>query len=365
MEWYYNILKIFKSAAEDIPSFYPEWVKNYPDFKSIKSLSDIVKNIPIENYREKIQLNIDVLKVPYSIKRNVLNNLLENINRLFLNFLTENENNISENISENIKDNIYDFARFIFKQVSVNNTHFFDKLLISDKLSDILALKGNFILKYEENVKGKNFIKTINVPNNTSLITACRMFINFCERLTKSNIDSPLKNISSLPEFNKLTYLLNTKNNKNDSNYEIVFSKNPKDLLSMSIRSDWTSCQNLLRKEDENNVKAIFSAISPYVGIIYITNNKNYQERGEQMIARAIVFYLENEDGTQSAIKIDNIYSNYNNADQFFLKIFKESLQKHSNLKIIDNTENFYFPSLFEDKNPYFNSPIKIKKINA
>ena len=146
MEWYYNILKIFKSAAEDIPSFYPEWVKNYPDFKSIKSLSDIVKNIPIENYREKIQLNIDVLKVPYSIKRNVLNNLLENINRLFLNFLTENENNISENISENIKDNIYDFARFIFKQVSVNNTHFFDKLLISDKLSDILALKGNFIL---------------------------------------------------------------------------------------------------------------------------------------------------------------------------------------------------------------------------
>jgi hypothetical protein len=35
------IFSIFKSAAKDIPDFYPEWVKKHPGLEKYKNLTDI------------------------------------------------------------------------------------------------------------------------------------------------------------------------------------------------------------------------------------------------------------------------------------------------------------------------------------
>ena len=52
------IIQMFKSAAQDIPGFYPEWVKKHPRLEAIPSLKDVKKHIPVADYRESVNVDL-------------------------------------------------------------------------------------------------------------------------------------------------------------------------------------------------------------------------------------------------------------------------------------------------------------------
>ena len=62
------IYNLFVQAAEDVPSWAPEWVKKHPHFEQYESLEDIVKSFPIKYYRE-----------PLIIEKRIIDNFEESI----------------------------------------------------------------------------------------------------------------------------------------------------------------------------------------------------------------------------------------------------------------------------------------------
>ncbi len=48
------IFNLLKSAARDVPDFYPDWVRNYSHLNRYDSLRQIKKEIPVKDYREQV-----------------------------------------------------------------------------------------------------------------------------------------------------------------------------------------------------------------------------------------------------------------------------------------------------------------------
>ena len=73
-----QIFKLFKSAAEDIAAFYPEWVKEHPELKKLKLLTDVKKEIPVPDYREPVATDISFIFENDNTKKNVIEQLITN-----------------------------------------------------------------------------------------------------------------------------------------------------------------------------------------------------------------------------------------------------------------------------------------------
>lgn len=451
-----NIFKLFKSAAQDIPEFYPEWVKKHPELEKIKSLRDVKKEMPIPDYRESIPFddefkeilqrsvmssafrfttylfdNIDmfiehILTVRETIRYNLLRKFDHDskefliLSRLFYpNAYSNNPQNIPpqrSQISESVDDlfgeieeeqniklplesnsnseidvlqilneedkNMYLKERFfsafikilnnIRDYLSNNSSSMYSEIIANPKLSEVISLHTTISEKVLVSTPKGIFNKTIVCQSGTPLEKIFKNLVKDYKSLTGDNFGTPLSNLSLANEYKKLTQThFNMIKTMSNPQLDLVFSTRPEDLLSMSIRSEWTSCQDLIRKnKNSNNVRAIFSAISPYVGIIYLTNKTDYYKRGEEMLGRALVLFLENEEGGPPIIFLSKIYSTA--AHSKIEKIFKKSLSEKTSLQIISgDTESllgpgseYYFPSEFaeEEKNPYFDYTIKTKK---
>lgn len=185
-----------------------------------------------------------------------------------------------------------------------------------------------------------------------------------------SGLPKNLLTLRNLKSYKDLEYLGSDKyrkqiEEKSKLKFEVVFSTAASDLLSMSIRGNWTSCQNLMKDKTEHNPKAIYSSISPYVGIIYLTSKMPYQERGEEMIARSLVFYVEHKQNKTPALTIGKVYSNF--YTNVFYEKFEKLLKERSRIPVIsydDAVDNYYFPTenIDPSMNPYFDPPSKGKK---
>lgn len=141
-----------------------------------------------------------------------------------------------------------------------------------------------------------------------------------------------LKNpISKIPNFSLNDFKKNVKryfeelNKSKENDTQVlgaVFSSNPIEVLSMSSRSEWFSCQELFNGQAKE--MAINSALNDYVGIVYLTNYKKYLDRANTIIARCLVFYVENDQG-DGIIVIGPVYTSeqyYHHYLEFF-NIFK------------------------------------------
>lgn len=124
----------------------------------------------------------------------------------------------------------------------------------------------------------------------------------------------------------------------------IVFSTDPVDILTMSSRSGWTSCQDIFSNNTMRG-KAIAAALMKNVGIIYITNQKDFSGRGEEMIFRSLVRVLRTKD-YDDVIFIDKVYPD----DNFDIKqLFLNTLSKHSENKVINVDDLNDYQNLFID----------------
>lgn len=345
----YNLLK---EAARDIPHFYPEWVRSHPVLERYDTLSEITKAIPVEDYREVAKIDFDQLTLAESALEDKVTSLLEEVNELLISFkrYLNSLRDKSDMIATREKINNFISACNGIR-LNLNIEKCVEALEKTDKLSEAIVLADSVISDGFEVATPKGmFKKVLKYEKNINLVSICRVLMSDFKKYFDIDPDSSfdnLKDISTLDSYKELSYFVSKfrvdQKQKSEQQFEIVFSKQPSDLLSMSIRSDWTSCQNLLKDKSNNNVKAIYSAISPYVGIIYLTNKNPYKDRGEEMIARSLVFYLESEKGDEGdppILYIGKVYSNYDK--EYIKNKFLFSLQRHTSL-IVESDEKTYY----------------------
>jgi len=375
----YNLLKL---AAKDIPDFYPEWVKEHPKLKQYESLSDIKTDIPIEDYREPVVVDLDSFKSydPFLLEkvRILTSEMSTRLSRIVSSLINEKDNLQiklqgksfkSEEEADDIKQkiNLYSvFIDLIGRMISqfIRNDY---RTLIANRLKETRKMSSITLMEPLESylfmVKDNGIYRrrSIKCEGNVNVF---KMIPNLIDQLFKllgeSNITlaqetSLFKEIAEEDAYKDLNFFISNHMKQSESltpnDFEIVFSKERKDILSMSIRSQWASCQSLIKEKDFYNVRAIHSAVSPYVGIIYLTNKKDYKTRGEEMVARSLVFLLKKKtknkiDSNEYIINVHSVYSNYNKA--YIEKMFVESLQKHSPIKVCNSdiiySGGYYFP---------------------
>ena len=376
-----HIYELFKSAATDIPEYFPEWVKKHEKMDRYKTLSDITKNIPVQNYREITAIDTELIneladKKVEEITGDIsmsIDNYIRNIKRN-LSWLSKDISNLL-NTPKEVIDAFIKFVEGISDGIDVVSI---DKDIISFKKPMSQSFVLNTYAKLSFVVDNKPII--INIQSGTKIISALKILKKCCEKyllgLGFSYLSSFIETMQS-PSYVVFTYIHEQmlkldKAHKAElgikpiaNNAEIVFSKNPSDILSMSARSSWESCQNIMdESHKKHNFKTINSAESPYVGIIYLTNGDNYKGRGEEMIARSLVFLLRNKNNH----KILAVSTPYAHFDNYLIHgLFIESLQKHSTLKVIktkDVTGDYFFPSKSVNAGdlPYFDDPIQTEQ---
>lgn len=162
--------------------------------------------------------------------------------------------------------------------------------------------------------------------------------------------------------------------------YDLVFTTNPSDILGMSSRNQWRSCQDLRpdsRWLDSTGWHAVSSCESKYVGIIYVTDGSDFEGRGEKMLYRSTVYLLRKiENPDEYGIFIAKVYPGESPNELDIKRIFLLHLKKNLGVDPIwENPANDY-GYVMEEKNPtmtpYFDSHVNriyskeyvIEKIN-
>ena len=258
-------------------------------------------------------------------------------------------------------------------------------------MSKCFVIFKDMSINFKVNTKVGLQNQKINLPPGTSLITVCEKIAEIPEKYFSDLYDKDddknmfsreliskddvvmLKTISHSRMTQEIFDYLSTQSiedaksvNGTDAKFEIVFSAKASDVLTMSTRSVWTSCQNWLNPDNESySYKAINSAISKYVAIIYATNNKDFRKRGEQMLARSVVLLLQNERTNKPAIFLERAYGEFGGSKYFYDK-FKQSLKDHfagTGIEILeDRPSGDYFFPLESSGQPYFDTWMRTEK---
>jgi len=378
------IFNLLKSAARDVPDFYPDWVRNYSHLNRYDSLRQIKKEIPVKDYREQVP---SITNTSEYIHSKILEDIitfkydLASLLRVLKIFFNDERHKLIEKVidgkvetvekSEREKDAIEKMRSMCERLEYALYRSSWEKkvqsdILLGKTLSQALQLEESIISKpFEVETPVGIKEKILTFPAGVNIVSVIRSFLTECKRISKNiNYDNEtvksLNDLSRTPAYETLNYscsrLLNM-SKSSDSDMEIVFSKQPTDLLSMSIRDDWRSCQYLLSSKDKYNYKAIHSTISPYCAIMYLTNKEDYDGMGERMLARALVLFLESDDDKEPILLVSQIYSNYSIEVKNKIKsIFVESLQRHSPLKV-DNGDlafngDYSFPAYETSNSP-------------
>ena len=341
--------KIKKYSADDVPQWAPDWVKEHKEFKSIDKLSNLPKEIPIDNYREDLSKE-DASDLELYVSQGLSNEELK-LRSLMISYgykAQEKLYNAGSNTMNFYHSNEYRFLEKItnkFLNQLVHTADIFKKFKLNEDITETLNAKITTKTGEEKEVT-----KTINIPIGTSLIKVCKII----EKIFETYAPGDAKIIKLDPTGSE-EFAMYSKRNTKEYSFSLVFSTNPEDILAMSSRGMFTSCQDLF-KDTGYNKKAIYAAISRYTGIIYITNNQDYEGRGEQIIARAMVFYVIDEDGVPT-IGLSAIYNSSGNKIKI-RDLFLNSLKEESPLSVISllvsNDESFTFPNEGMATTPYF-----------
>ncbi len=347
------IFNLLKSAARDIPEFYPDWVKKDPILKRYDLLSEIKKEIPVDDYREKID---KALIVEDSIEVDVKGNL-----RTYLGDIASDVRNLEKSLTSlagfdksdaekhkmllclaELSDKLY---HSLLNEELIH--YFYLAIMQGESLSNALKFPSElrseqFFVRNPKAIKEEDRLisRTAKIEPNIPIISAIKAFATEVKRLVKDPAfaSRTIENLSSSKvstAYDKLAFFsskfLSWYSASED--LEIVFSKKPSDILSMSIREEWASCQDLLKEKDEYNFRAINSAVSPYCSIIYLTNGQVHKKIGEKMIARCLVLFLESDYEDPPILHVCKVYSNHPNKEKI-RKLFIENLQKYSAIKV-------------------------------
>lgn len=312
-------IDLLHKYALDIPSWMPEKIRNY-----LGPIEEVKKDPRLVNFREPLNEKEKKEIVNESTKEFSLN----------MKYNLQLMRNMLDTISESIK--------------FVNSP---EEKKVSNKIDLYYTLIENFLNATDDNfnenkiIINKNIFKITKLYNNIhnaifSIFDSALKLSPYLEH-QKTRFKWLVDNISELEKIPGKSVW----DNRLDTNteYSVVFSTDYKDILTMSSRSEWTSCQDVRPdsiKDEQKNLRdaLIGSVIEPSVGIMYITNNKDYKGIGERMLFRSAVWIVTNRKTGEDALSIQQIYPM---SSQDITKIFKEKLQKHINIKVLSYNENY------------------------
>jgi hypothetical protein len=132
------------------------------------------------------------------------------------------------------------------------------------------------------------------------------------------NLANSMPRLEDFPAF-----IAFSSNNIASGSYDVVFSSDGVDglwdIATMSMRGI-ESCQSW---DGAFKSRLIGSMCDPYVGIIYLTNNKSYNKYGPRMVRRCVVKFLINKETSNPVISLDRMYPEYSQdvANDFLTKI--------------------------------------------
>lgn len=209
---------------------------------------------------------------------------------------------------------------------------------------------GTIKLLCSNNFSGIIFDKKISFFKGESLFKIYGKLKSKIDELFKLfKLPSKTRELDSLPEIKEFN-----KNNipiKKD-NLFIVFSSSGEegawDIATMSERGI-RSCQSWEPHLGVGEYRPclIGSIASRYIGIIYLTSGKEIPGRGTKMIKRCVVRFGINTNKSEEergpAIILDKMYDSYS---ETIAKAFKNSLQKRTNIPIIDFSSGTVTPDL-------------------
>jgi hypothetical protein len=353
----YNVIRLFKLAhslinyaASDVPEYLNKWVNEDRRIKSLDKLTDIHKVIKnyIPDFRNKVELDFSSSIEEYTKKlENLIDSSIEGVmsntdneDIIFIGYLIKEQ---SETLSKSLKLN---------KKISYTS-----KTIRKDKKGNTLPFLM-FKINSESTLKQvmdayKSFIKNIAPSVDSSQL-------NFISNKKRSDMT-----------YNEQIYADVVMSLSQKSQIlDVVFSIDPKDILGMSSRSDWTSCQNAITDKNQYNRRVVDSCINPNVGIIYLTNNKDFNGRGEKMVARSQVFLLDNVfDIDKKMIVVGNVYTTAKdkydgNPELDYIKdIFIREISKNTSLPVSTSSERNYRLNTSRSE-PYLENDISTKDVS-
>jgi hypothetical protein len=254
------------------------------------------KNIPVQEFCEKVEEkieNIPVIRFKNSFVLKI-NNLLKT--------LINSKNKSSPA-----------YAGFI---CLIND---FKTQIEDDKvLSDFKIVK-----ELSFSFKSGDYNKVIKIQVGTSIYKAYSYILENVKKYLNETSES-----IDCPEYN----LFLKRKSENEELY-LVHSKNILDILMMSSRSYWKSCQYLFDNKSTMRFKTINSACDPEVSIVYLTNKKDFKSFGEEYIARCLLSVIRSKYTDEEYVLVSNYYGNVD--IEQFNRIVVDKLSKYTNKKVL------------------------------
>jgi hypothetical protein len=325
-----KLSSLYLTAALKIPDWMPDWVKNDKNIKT--SPEKYMKRMPIESFEEETSITKTIPSEHNEFADNIWYEICK-LNDLALSLIDERiigETNLSK------IDNLID----IFRDLNKTN--------INKSITDNIILNDLGVGNKIRVQKGQKF---------TSFYLLLKKVSDSIPQL--ANTLPPLENIKGFKKYSPSKILR--------EKLYIIFSTDPIDLLGMSVRSTWTSCQNIFNGRYKE--QAIGTALSSNIGIIYLTDKKDFEGRGFKMINRALVKVIYDSELDKAAIYIDRCYPS---DSESINNLFKDAIKKHTNLDVYSynegNVNNFYIKDEFTDieadiAEPYNDTPFNDKSI--
>ena len=315
----------YKLAISDYPDWIPQEHK-----RKLERIKSIEKDPRLKDFRVLLDNTIlpDESLIPTGYENSMITAILVEINAIrYMYNIIINKYHIRSNANK-IKEGCYEE---IYKKTmkALDDTRAIYNVL-SDINKIIECLRNNEIQIGHGKPKFSKFYNNI-VNEHNKLRTF--VYSIYKEIADENMLNLKIKKFEQLPGHEAWVNRVEEKNpNKGQ---EIVFTTKNKDILGMSSRSDWNSCQDLrpgsawLDKMD--NLGTIGSCVSKNIGIIYITDGSDFEGRGERIIYRSVVWIVKSLETNNDVLFVQKAYT----IDSEVIKgIFKKILESQLGMAV-------------------------------
>ncbi len=315
-----RIQRLFKYSVDILDQKgAPNWLRNHPVLKNKPKIKKIFPHIGLNSFREEVKLEINQID-KRKIVEDVLNEISSTIISLRVTIATwsdELEYDYPRNEHKEIVSKLNNFHKILYtlSTVIVRSIYSNDELTLIDEVKE-----GTYHFR-----KGEKIFRVYGKIK--------KIYSELCnESPIKTYCNHSMPDINNIPEVKKYNNLLG------DNKYYIVFNSDDNgtwDVCTMSMRGI-TSCQSW-DYETEGDRKPLQNALigsilSKYIGIIYLTSGSK-MVLGEKMLKRCVVKFVTHKNTKIPYIVIDRMYDSY---DTSIMKLFVDTLQKHTHVKVLD-----------------------------
>ncbi len=240
---------------------------------------------------------------------------------------------------------LYIIAEFINLDLKDHNEH-----------SEKLKKAENMLVEFKQQIEASNeplyFNKVLLNKNVYKISKAYNMLREIVSDIAFDVMDKYGANrttkgeVASFKEFDEILFKKSWDDRfvaSANKKYKIVFTTNPENIIGMSSRSAWKSCQNIFG-ESETGKSAIDSIIGTVlcedIAMIYLTDSEQYKRNnvvlGDKIIYRRMVYLVYDDEGNEFAL----LQRQYPNINDKIAKLFENAITEKLGLPAIVSENN-------------------------